>query len=138
LKFTSFDLKLAFLYLGKSGLKWLKVRLANLFGGGVEKLSYDMRQDFVEVHLREVLDSAANPIYGERWWMKAEDPFQCLATCVELAGALRNGSPYSFISHLPIHQVDLGLLDILYNVLGHSTLDFLSGSSTWISWVICK
>ncbi|XP_078162542.1 DNA-directed RNA polymerase 3B, chloroplastic-like isoform X2 [Carex rostrata] len=90
--------------LGKSGLKWLKIHLANLFGGGVQKLSYDMRLDFVEVHLREVFDSAANPIHGERWWMKAEDPFQCLAACIELAGALRSDSPHTYVSHLPIHQ----------------------------------
>lgn len=76
----------------------------------MEKLSYDMRQDFVEVHLCEVLDSAANPIYGGRWWMKAEDPFQCLAACIELAGALSSGSPHTFVSHLPIHQVILQIL----------------------------
>ncbi|KAJ4748047.1 DNA-directed RNA polymerase [Rhynchospora pubera] len=90
--------------LGKSGLNWLKIHLANLFGGGVQKLSYDMRLDFVEAHLREVFDSAANPIHGERWWIKAEDPFQCLAACIELAGALRSMSAHTFVSHLPIHQ----------------------------------
>ncbi|CAH8263306.1 unnamed protein product [Arabidopsis lyrata] len=90
--------------LGKSGLHWLKIHLANLFAGGVEKLSHDARLAFVENHLDDIMDSAENPIHGKRWWLKAEDPFQCLAACVILTQALRSPSPYSVISHLPIHQ----------------------------------
>ncbi|THU63720.1 hypothetical protein C4D60_Mb01t18810 [Musa balbisiana] len=65
--------------LGKSGLHWLKIHLANIYGGGVEKLSYDRRLTFVKNHLRDIFDSAENPIDGNRWWISAEDPFQCLA-----------------------------------------------------------
>lgn len=91
--------------LGKSGLQWLKIHLANLYAGGVEKLSYDGRLAFVENHLHDVFDSADNPINGNRWWLTAEDPFQCLAACFNLSEALRSSSPHSVISHLPIHQV---------------------------------
>lgn len=91
--------------LGKSGLHWLKIHLANIYGGGVEKLSYDRRLTFVKNHLRDIFDSAENPIDGNRWWISAEDPFQCLAACIDLTKALKSSSPHMAISHLPIHQV---------------------------------
>lgn len=90
--------------LGQSGLRWLKIHLANIYGGGVEKLPYDGRLAFVENHLRDIFDSAANPVDGNRWWITAEDPFQCLAACVDLSDALKSSSPRNAISHLPIHQ----------------------------------
>lgn len=36
--------------------------------------------------------------------MKAEDPWQCLATCIDLASALRADVPIEYESRLPIHQ----------------------------------
>ncbi|KAJ8767841.1 hypothetical protein K2173_020781 [Erythroxylum novogranatense] len=90
--------------LGKSGLHWLKIHLANLYSGGVEKLSHDGRLAFVESHLNEIFDSAENPVNGNRWWLTAEDPFQCLAACINLSEALKCSSPHTFISYLPIHQ----------------------------------
>ncbi|KAJ6834210.1 DNA-directed RNA polymerase 1B, mitochondrial-like [Iris pallida] len=90
--------------LRRSGLSWLKIHLANLYGGGVEKLSYEGRLKFVENHLHDVFDSASNPVDGERWWINAEDPFQCLAACINLSDALKSSSPHNIISHLPIHQ----------------------------------
>lgn len=36
--------------------------------------------------------------------MNADDPWQCLATCMELHAALESGDPFSFASSLPIHQ----------------------------------
>ncbi|XP_038987041.1 DNA-directed RNA polymerase 3, chloroplastic isoform X2 [Phoenix dactylifera] len=90
--------------LGKSGLQWLKIHLANLYGGGVGKLSYDGRLAFVENNLPDIFDSAVNPIDGNRWWLNAEDPFQCLAACINLSDALKSSSPTEAISHLPIHQ----------------------------------
>ncbi|XP_021750285.1 DNA-directed RNA polymerase 3B, chloroplastic-like isoform X2 [Chenopodium quinoa] len=90
--------------LGKSGLQWLKIHLANVYAGGVDKLSYEARVAFVENHLAQIFDSASDPINGNRWWLSAEDPFQCLAACIDLTGALNSSSPYTFISHLPIHQ----------------------------------
>ncbi|XP_022158152.1 DNA-directed RNA polymerase 3, chloroplastic isoform X2 [Momordica charantia] len=90
--------------LGKSGLHWLKIHLANLYAGGVEKLSYDRRLAFVDDHLDSIFDSASNPVNGNRWWLTAEDPFQCLAACINLSEALKSSSPHTVISHLPIHQ----------------------------------
>lgn len=91
--------------LGKSGLRWLKIHLANLYAGGVDKLSYEGRLAFTENHLDDIFDSAYSPLEGRRWWLNAEDPFQCLAVCINLAEALRSSNPESTISHIPIHQV---------------------------------
>ncbi|KAG6471691.1 hypothetical protein ZIOFF_069137 [Zingiber officinale] len=90
--------------LGKSGLRWLKIHLANLYGGGVNKLSYDGRIAFTESHLEDIFDSADRPLEGGRWWLDAEDPFQCLSVCINLAEALRSSSPETTISHIPVHQ----------------------------------
>uniref|UniRef100_A0A7N0UT29 DNA-directed RNA polymerase n=1 Tax=Kalanchoe fedtschenkoi TaxID=63787 RepID=A0A7N0UT29_KALFE len=73
--------------LGSSGLRWLKIHMANLYAGGVDKLSYEDRVAFTEVHLEDIFDSADRPLEGRRWWLGAEDPFQCLATCINLTEA---------------------------------------------------
>ncbi|KAJ6794908.1 DNA-directed RNA polymerase 1B, mitochondrial-like [Iris pallida] len=90
--------------LGKSGLHWLKIHVANLYAGGVDKLSYEGRVAFTENHLEDIFDSADRPLEGRRWWLGAEDPFQCLAVCINLAEALRSPSPETTISHMPVHQ----------------------------------
>ncbi|KAL7091185.1 hypothetical protein ACP275_12G090000 [Erythranthe tilingii] len=90
--------------LGKSGLQWLKVHLANLYGGGVDKFSYDGRISFTENHMEDIFDSADRPLEGKRWWLGAEDPFQCLATCMSLTEALRSPYPESTVSYIPVHQ----------------------------------
>ncbi|PRQ53261.1 putative DNA-directed RNA polymerase [Rosa chinensis] len=90
--------------LGKSGLRWLKIHLANLYAGGVDKLSLEGRLAFTENHLDDIFDSVDRPLEGRRWWLKAEDPFQCLAVCINLSEALRSSSPETFISHIPVHQ----------------------------------
>ncbi|KAL3378579.1 hypothetical protein AABB24_004484 [Solanum stoloniferum] len=90
--------------LGESGLRWLKIHLANLFAGGVDKLSLDGRIAFTESHLDDIFDSADKPLEGRRWWLNAEDPFQCLAVCINLSEAVRSSSPETVISHIPVHQ----------------------------------
>ena len=94
--------------LGNSGLHWLKIHLANVYAtGGVDKLSHEGRVAFTENHLDEIFDSADKPLDGKCWWLNAEDPFQCLAACINLTDALRSSSPEKFISHIHIHQVFL-------------------------------
>ncbi|KAI3816460.1 hypothetical protein L1987_16158 [Smallanthus sonchifolius] len=73
-------------------------------GGGVDKLSHEGRMAFTEEHLDEIFDSSDRLPEGKRWWLNAEDPFQCLATCINLSEALRSSSPETTISHMPIHQ----------------------------------
>ncbi|XP_010470873.1 PREDICTED: DNA-directed RNA polymerase 1, mitochondrial [Camelina sativa] len=90
--------------LGKSGLRWLKIHIANLYAGGVDKLAYKDRVAFTESHLEDIFDSSDRPLEGKRWWLNAEDPFQCLAACINLSEALRSPFPEAAISHIPIHQ----------------------------------
>ncbi|KAK8212106.1 mitochondrial DNA-directed RNA polymerase-like protein [Phyllosticta capitalensis] len=88
--------------LGTTGLKWLKIHLANVYG--FDKASLSDREEFAMEHLSDVYDSAEKPLTGNRWWLNAEDPWQCLATCYELKHAFDSPDPTSFVSHLPVHQ----------------------------------
>jgi DNA-directed RNA polymerase len=88
--------------LGTVGLQWLKVHLANLYG--YDKASLREREQFAMDNLSEIYDSATNPLTGRRWWTKAEDPWQCLACCMELKNALDSPDPTRFLSRLPVHQ----------------------------------
>ncbi|KAL1969645.1 hypothetical protein VTN77DRAFT_8198 [Rasamsonia byssochlamydoides] len=88
--------------LGASGLRWLKIHLANVFG--FDKASLQEREDFTMQHLDDILDSANNGLHGRRWFLQAEDPWQCLAACCELRNALRLPDPTQYESRLPIHQ----------------------------------
>ncbi|EIW56833.1 DNA/RNA polymerase [Trametes versicolor FP-101664 SS1] len=88
--------------LGARGLRWLKIHLANL--AGYDKASFDERVEFVHEHLDDIYDSAERPLEGGRWWTKADDPWQCLATCIELKAALTSPDPEAYECALPVHQ----------------------------------
>lgn len=88
--------------LGESGLRWLKVHLANV--SGFDKASISEREAFAMEHMDDVIDSSTNPLNGKGWWLKAEDPWQCLAACFELNAAMSSPDPTTYISHLPVHQ----------------------------------
>eukprot|EP01114_Cavostelium_apophysatum_P008261 TRINITY_DN2062_c0_g1_i1.p1 TRINITY_DN2062_c0_g1~~TRINITY_DN2062_c0_g1_i1.p1 ORF type:complete len:1073 (-),score=287.97 TRINITY_DN2062_c0_g1_i1:71-3289(-) len=88
--------------LGTRGLQWLKIHLSNLYGH--DKISFTDRIGFVEHHLNDIFDSADKPLNGNRWWLNAEEPWQCLSACMELTNALRSPNPENYISHLPVHQ----------------------------------
>ncbi|KAE9371172.1 mitochondrial DNA-directed RNA polymeras-like protein [Stipitochalara longipes BDJ] len=88
--------------LGESGMKWLSIHLANVFG--YDKASLSEREQFTANHMAEIYDSASKPLTGNRWWLKAEDPWQCLAACMEIRNAIESGDPTRFVSHLPVHQ----------------------------------
>ncbi|WWC87227.1 uncharacterized protein L201_002115 [Kwoniella dendrophila CBS 6074] len=88
--------------LGEAGLKWLYIHLANVYG--FDKASFEERRRFAQEREAEIFDSADHPLDGNRWWLKAEDPWQCLATCFEIANALRSPDPTQYESSLPIHQ----------------------------------
>jgi DNA-directed RNA polymerase len=87
--------------LGANGAFWLAVHLANNYG--YDKASFDDRVQWVIDNEDQILDSALNPIVGKRWWMDADNPFQCLAACMEWAGYKMQGDDY--VSHLPV-QLD--------------------------------
>ena len=88
--------------LGPVGLYWLRIQLANVYG--FDKASLADRQQWTIDHMDDVRDSTTDPLGGRRWWLKAEDPWQCLATCFELNSALNSPNPEEYVSHLPVHQ----------------------------------
>ncbi|KAL2070772.1 hypothetical protein VTL71DRAFT_13798 [Oculimacula yallundae] len=88
--------------LGESGLRWLKIHVANVFG--FDKASLSEREAFTSTNLEKILETATNPLGGSRWWLKAEDPWQFLAACIELKNALDTPDPTKFVSSLPVHQ----------------------------------
>ncbi|KAJ7657863.1 hypothetical protein DFH06DRAFT_1197343 [Mycena polygramma] len=88
--------------LGERGFRWLKIHLSNLYG--YDKANFDERAAFTEAHLEDIYDSALHPLTGRKWWHGADDPWQCLATCMEIYSAIESGDPHTYESALPVHQ----------------------------------
>lgn len=84
--------------LGENGPGWLAVHLANLFG--VDKVPFEERVDWVMANHDAIIDSADNPLDGQRFWATADDPYSALAACFEWAGYTREGP--DFVSHIPV------------------------------------
>lgn len=88
--------------LGKRGLYWLKVHLANF--AGKDKVSFDDRANYVDENIENIRESAENPFLGNKWWMELDDPFQGLATCREIVRAIDSGNPETYVCSLPVHM----------------------------------
>ena len=100
--------------LGRGGLFWLKIQLANAFGWG--KLSLEERINRVDENMDNIRESASDPLARmtttngtvviSGWWQKAQSPWLCLAACFDLAQAMRHaekwGTVEDYHSHLPI------------------------------------
>ena len=84
--------------LGEAGGFWLAVHLANLFG--VDKVAFQDRLAWVYENEARILDSASNPLDGERFWTTADSPYCALAACIEWAGYVEQGA--DFVSHIPV------------------------------------
>ncbi|XP_006800467.2 DNA-directed RNA polymerase, mitochondrial [Neolamprologus brichardi] len=89
--------------LGPKGLDWLKIHLVNLTGLK-KRSSLQGRLEYANTIMEDILDSADNPLNGRKWWMNADEPWQALACCMEIANAVRSPDPAQFISHFPVHQ----------------------------------
>lgn len=89
--------------LGKNGMRWLRIHLANVYG--FDKANFDEREQFAINHTDDIVDAVNNPLDGKRWWLGADDPWQCLATCHEIVDALNCPEGLeNFESRMPIHQ----------------------------------
>jgi len=84
--------------LGSSGARWLAIHVANLFG--VDKVPFAERIQWVKDHQEQIIDSALQPLDGQRFWTEADSPWSALAACFEWAGYVMTGT--EFVSHLPI------------------------------------
>lgn len=83
--------------LGESGLRWLKIHLANVFG--YDKASFSEREKFAMDHMEDIIDSADNPLEGKRWWLTGEGPWQTLAACYALRNAYKLEDPTKYVCH---------------------------------------
>ncbi|KAL1494494.1 hypothetical protein ABEB36_010085 [Hypothenemus hampei] len=90
--------------LGPNGLDWLKIHLINLTGLK-KKESIQARLDYANEIIHLILDSADNPLNGQKWWAQSDEPWQTLACCMEIANVIRSGQdPALYRSHFPVHQ----------------------------------
>ncbi|SPU47011.1 DNA-dependent RNA polymerase [Brevundimonas diminuta] len=80
------------------GARWLAIHLAGLFG--IDKVPFEERVQWVYANQSAILDSATDPLDGQRFWASADSPFMALAACMEWAGYVNEGADY--ISHLPV------------------------------------
>jgi DNA-directed RNA polymerase, mitochondrial len=88
--------------LGKRGLYWLKVHLANF--AGKDKMSFDDRAKYVDDNMENVRKAVKDPFSDDPWWMRLDDPFQGLATCHEIVRAIDSGNPETYMCSLPVHM----------------------------------
>ena len=88
--------------LGKRGLYWLKVHLANF--AGKDKMSFDDRATYVDDNMEKIRKSVTDPLSDDPWWMTLNDPFQGLATCQEIVRAVDSGNPEKYMCSLPVHM----------------------------------
>lgn len=88
--------------LGETGLFWLKVQFSNMCGN--DKCSLADRAAFADRHMKEIRESARDPFAVDAFWRTADEPWQCLATCIEITEALDTPDPSKYVSHLPVQQ----------------------------------
>lgn len=48
-------------------------QIANVYGRGKDKLSFDERVRWTETQLDSIVDSASQPLAGQRWWQEVRD-----------------------------------------------------------------
>lgn len=88
--------------------KFLALQLANTYGDGPNKLgldkkSFDVRQEWVEAHVDEIMEAGFDYKAGFEFWSQADDSCQFLAACRDYAmycKTVEDGKAY--FSGLPI------------------------------------
>jgi DNA-directed RNA polymerase len=108
--------------LGKNGLKWMKVHLANNIGK--DKLPLDQREKFVDSIIDTVHRCAKDP-YKNLEWLDSENCWQTIATMFEISNATLSSNPEKYKTNLHVH-VDGSCNGLQhYSALGR---DFRGGS----------
>ena len=85
--------------LGKSGLRWLMIHVANT--AGEDKKLMNERVQWVRDNEGDIISYAADPI-ANNGWVSVDSPFCFLAACFEYAEAVLSGNPEEYVSHLAI------------------------------------
>jgi len=92
--------------LGSSGLLWLMIYAANMYGN--DKISLNDRVSFVEESMEEFVEYARDPM-GNRGWLEADKPWSFLMCCMELASIANwcdNGFDYESFPSKVICYID--------------------------------
>ncbi len=90
--------------LGDAGAFWLAVHVANCFGEA-DKLPLSERVRWTLDHEELILDSARNPLDGERFWTSAnggDSAWTALAACFEWSGYVESGLDPNYMCHIPV------------------------------------
>lgn len=93
--------------IGERGLFWMFVMLANYWAGDsgrddglkTDKIPLQDRFMWAEDNLEIFLSYAESPKVNQGW-MKADKPWQFLATCIEVRNAFREENPWNYQSRL--------------------------------------
>lgn len=86
--------------IGKDGLRWLKIHLANVIGK--DKLPLDEREKYAESIIEKVHLVAEDPRKNLEW-TEADNPWQALATMFELSAAMKRPDPENHECRLHVH-----------------------------------
>lgn len=86
-----------------ANFNFLKIHAINLTGTH-KKQPISERLKYANEILDKILDSAENPLTGEMWWKKSDEPWQTLAACMEIKQAMEHPNPDEYVSHFPVHQ----------------------------------
>lgn len=84
--------------LGDLGYRWLLIQYANCCGR--DKLSFEERISWADSRLSGV--RREDPLTMKHLWADADDPWQALATLLEILASRESGDPKSYESNLPV------------------------------------
>lgn len=88
--------------LGKRGLYWLKVGLANAFG--YDKVRFDKRAEWVDQNYELIRDGIKKPQDSDFFRGNTEAPCMAVALAQELVAALESANPEGYMSRVPVHM----------------------------------
>ncbi|SBS83677.1 DNA-directed RNA polymerase, putative (mtRNAP) [Plasmodium ovale curtisi] len=88
--------------IGKNGLFWLKIHLANNFGK--DKLNFEKRIEWVNQNVYNIKKLCENPFQNIEFWNSADKPWQALAVAIDLTNALQCSNVSKYKSNIPVQQ----------------------------------
>lgn len=65
---------------------------------------FEERVQFVTDNMDKISLCAKDPFNSDMWWLKAENPWQFLAVCMDIHSAMSSENPLEYVSRTPIHQ----------------------------------
>lgn len=82
--------------LGKDGLFWLKVHVANKIGK--DKLPIVDRAAYAE-SVMDMIHRCADDPKNNLEWLQSDNPWQTLGAMIDLSQAIRSKNPEEYVSH---------------------------------------